>query len=109
MVVVFVQPNNAPAVKQNAVRGYGAEVVLCEPTGEAREATAQRCVDKSNGHFIHPSNDAEVMSGQGTVVLELVEQVQQEYGTTLDAIVIPIGGGGLCAGAAMAAKVSGIQ
>ncbi|KAF1322438.1 Serine racemase, partial [Globisporangium splendens] len=101
---IIVMPNNAPAVKVNAVRGYGAEVVLCEPTGEAREAEAQRCADASNGYLIHPSDDVDVMSGQGTAALELLAQVQEQYSVTLDAVVVPIGGGGLCSGVAMATK-----
>lgn len=87
------------------MRGYGAEVVLCEPTGEARDAAAKLCVEKYGAHFIHPSNDVNVMSGQGTAAVELLEQVQQEFGVQLDAIVVPVGGGGLCSGIAMAAKV----
>ncbi|KAE9118334.1 hypothetical protein PF005_g8657 [Phytophthora fragariae] len=79
---VIVMPNNSPSVKQNAVRGYGAEVVLCAPTNEAREKAA---------------ND-------GTVALELLEQVKKEFGVELDAILVPIGGAGLCSGVAMAAK-----
>lgn len=87
------------------MRGYGAEVVLCDPTNDAREATAQRIVRELGAHFIHPSNDVDVMSGQGTAALELLEQVQREFGVELDAVVVPIGGGGLCSGVAMAAKV----
>lgn len=100
------KPNNAPVVKQKAVRGYGADVVLCEPTGEARDAAAQLCVEKFSGYFIHPSDDEDIMSGQGTVAVELLEQVAQDFGVHLDAIVVPVGGGGLCSGIAMAAKVS---
>ncbi|GLD99899.1 hypothetical protein PINS_up008627 [Pythium insidiosum] len=101
---VIVMPENAPLVKQQAVRGYGAEIVFAAPTVSAREEVAAQVVERTNGHFIHPSNDVDVMSGQGTAALELLEQVQQQYGATLDAVVVPVGGGGLCSGVAMAVK-----
>lgn len=101
---VIVMPNNAPAVKQSAVRGYGAQVVLCEPTNEAREKRANEVVKDTGARFVHPSNDPDVMSGQGTVALELLEQAKDQYGVELDAIIVPIGGAGLCSGVAMAAK-----
>ncbi|ETO71942.1 hypothetical protein F444_11806 [Phytophthora nicotianae P1976] len=101
---VIVMPNNAPSVKQNAVRGYGAEVILCEPTNEAREKAANNVVEATGARFVHPSNDPDVMSGQGTVALELLEQAKQEYDVELDSILVPIGGAGLCSGVAMAAK-----
>ncbi|GMF14601.1 unnamed protein product [Phytophthora lilii] len=104
-VYCCLQPNNSPSVKQNAVRGYGAEVVLCAPTNEAREKAANEVVKASGARFVHPSNDPDVMSGQGTVALELLEQAKKEYGMELDAILVPIGGAGLCSGVAMAAKV----
>ncbi|KAK1929049.1 putative serine racemase [Phytophthora citrophthora] len=101
---VIVMPNNAPVVKQSAVRGYGAQVLLCEPTNEAREKMANEVVKDTGARFVHPSNDPDVMSGQGTVALELLEQAKDEYGVELDAIIVPIGGAGLCSGVAMAAK-----
>lgn len=100
-----MQPKTAPSVKINAVRGYGAEVMLTDPTNEAREAAVQQYMHVHGGYFIHPANDPEVMSGQGTAVIELLEQVTGEHGVTLDAVVLPVGGGGLCAGGALAAKV----
>lgn len=101
---LIVMPNNSPSVKQNAVRGYGADVVLCEPTNEARAKAANEIVKAKEAYFVHSSNDIDVMSGQGTIALEMFEQVKQEYSVELDAIVVPIGGGGLCSGIAMAAK-----
>ncbi|KAG7386497.1 hypothetical protein PHYPSEUDO_015597 [Phytophthora pseudosyringae] len=101
---VIVMPNNSPSVKQNAVRGYGAEVILCEPTIEAREKATRKVVEATGAHFVHPSNDPDVMSGQATVALELLKQAKQDFGVELDAILVPIGGGGLCSGVAMAAK-----
>lgn len=104
ITTLLQKPDNSPLVKQRAVRGYGAEVVLCEPTLEAREAAAQACVQRSNGYFVHPSNDVDVMSGQGTAALELLDQAKEQYGVELDAIVVPVGGGGLLSGVTMATK-----
>ncbi|RMX69124.1 hypothetical protein DD238_002419 [Peronospora effusa] len=101
---VIIMPNNAPSVKKNAVQSYGAQVVLCAPTNEARQQAANEMVEATGAHFVHSSNDPDVMSGQGTVALELLDQVKHEYGVTLDAIIVPIGGAGLCSGVAMAAK-----
>ncbi|KAJ0396640.1 hypothetical protein ATCC90586_002028 [Pythium insidiosum] len=101
---VIVMPENAPLVKQQAVRGYGAEIVFAAATVSAREEVAAQVVERTSGHFIHPSDDVDVMSGQGTVALELIAQVEQQFGTKLDAVVVPVGGGGLCSGVAMAVK-----
>ncbi|DBA03182.1 TPA: hypothetical protein N0F65_003902 [Lagenidium giganteum] len=101
---VIVMPQNAPQVKQRAVAGYDAQIVLCEPILEARDSTAKRECERTNGTFVHPSNDPDVMSGQGTVGLELLEQVEAEHGVQLDAVLMPIGGGGLASGIAMAVK-----
>lgn len=95
----IVMPSNAPQIKQDAVADYGATIVLCEPTLQARETTAVEIVAKQKATFIHPYNNACVMAGQATVGVEILEQVTQ-----LDAIVAPVGGGGLLAGIALAAK-----
>ena len=95
----IVMPSNAPQIKQDAVADYGATIVLCEPTLEARETTAAEIVAQQQATFIHPYNNAHVMAGQATVGAEILEQVTQ-----LDAIVAPVGGGGLLAGIALAAK-----
>jgi threonine dehydratase len=74
-----------------------------EPTLEARDAAAHAAVAAAGlARFVHPSNDPDVMSGQGTVALELLEQA----GQPLDAVLVPVGGGGLLSGVAMAVKVS---
>ncbi|TMW55142.1 hypothetical protein Poli38472_013904 [Pythium oligandrum] len=101
---VIVMPDNAPVVKRNAVQGYGAQVVTSASTVTAREEVAAEWVARTNGCFVHPSDDPEVMSGQGTASLELLEQVNEQWATTLDAVVVPVGGGGLCSGTAMAVK-----
>jgi threonine dehydratase len=100
-----VQPHNTPMVKQNAVRGYGAQIVHCSTRPTDRAVVAAEWVERSGGVFIHPSDDPDVMSGQGTAALELLEQVEHDYGVQLDAVLAPVGGGGLSAGTAMAVKV----
>lgn len=96
----IVMPNNCPLVKKNAVADFGAEIVLVEPTNQARQQKADEIVKATPGAtFIHPSEDPRVIAGQGTVCWELWEQMQREHNqTVLDAIIIPVGGGGLAAG-----------
>lgn len=99
IAATIVMPSNAPAVKREAVEAYGARVVLCEPTLEARETTVARLQAESGAVLIPPYNHPHVIAGQGTVALELVEDVPD-----LDAIVAPVGGGGLVSGICLAAK-----
>ncbi len=89
----IVMPNNSPDVKLNAVKGYGANVTLCEPTLEARRTTLDGIAKKTGAAVIHPFNNPNVIAGQGTAVLELIEEIGE-----LDAIIAPIGGGGLMSG-----------
>ncbi len=101
----IVMPRTAPAVKVRAVKGYGGKVYLCEPTVEARWAMARELVASTGGALVHPSDDYDVMAGQGTVALEFLEQMREEWdGADLDALIIPVGGGGLLGGMAVAAK-----
>lgn len=93
----IVMPSNAPLVKREAVAYYGGNIVLCEPTMEARISTAQKIVEEEAAVFIHPSNDLNVITGQGTAAIELLEDHPD-----LNVMVAPIGGGGLIAGSAMA-------
>lgn len=93
----IVMPVNAPRVKRRAVEGYGATIVPCEPTLQARETTAAAVVERTGGTLLHPYDHPDVIAGQGTIGLELVEQVPG-----LDAVVVPIGGGGLISGIALA-------
>jgi threonine dehydratase/serine racemase len=86
-----VMPSDAPAVKLAAVRGYGADVVLCARS--EREATAQRVVSERGATMVHPFDDLAVIAGQGTAALELIEEVAD-----LDVLVAPVGGGELLAG-----------
>jgi threonine dehydratase len=95
----IVMPNNSPLAKQAAVRRYGGEIVLCEPTLAARESTAAEVMDRTGAAFIHPYNDLRVMAGQGTTAIEFLEDVPD-----LDVILCPVGGGGQLSGIAVAAK-----
>lgn len=93
-----VMPSNAPAVKKAAVIGYGARVIECEPTMEARAAALAAVIAETGATPLHPFDHDDVIAGQGTAALEMLEDVPD-----LDAIVAPIGGGGLVAGLALAA------
>lgn len=94
-----VMPTNAPQVKQDAVRGYGATIRFCEPTLAARESTADGVRHETGGTLIHPFNDERIICGQATAALELLEDVPE-----LDALVAPVGGGGLLSGTLITAK-----
>lgn len=95
----IVMPRTASAVKRRAVEEYGGQVVLCEPTLQAREETAQAVMRDTGANLIPPYNHPDIIAGQGTVALELLDQV-----AGLDALIAPVGGGGLIAGIALAAK-----
>lgn len=94
----IVMPENSPAVKVNAVRGYGAEVIFCTPNQTAREATLQEVVGRTGAAFIHPYDDDRVIGGQATCAKELLEDVPG-----LEAIIAPVGGGGLLSGTCLSA------
>lgn len=92
-------PETAPLSKVNATRGYGAEVVQYGEVYDECYKKAIEVQEQTNATFIHPFNDEEVMAGQGTIALEILEELPET-----DAIVVPIGGGGLISGIAVAAK-----
>ncbi len=94
----IVMPSNSPEVKKAAVRGYGGTITECVPTLQAREDTVAQVIAKTGATFLHPYNDYDVILGQGTATVELLEEVPD-----LDYIIAPVGGGGLSAGAALAA------
>lgn len=98
----IVMPETAPEVKRNAVLGYGAEVITCKPTLEARENTLKQVVKDTGATIVHPFDDYRIICGQATAALELMDEVE-----ALDAIVAPVGGGGLVSGTALAAKYFG--
>jgi threonine dehydratase len=93
-----VAPRTTPASKQQNMLRYGAKLQLCDPTLAARQAASEQIIADTGAVLIHPFDDTAVMAGQGTVALELLEQVPE-----LDAMVCPIGGGGLISGTAVAA------
>jgi threonine dehydratase len=95
----IVMPSNASRVKVEAVRAYGGRICFCEPTLESREKTALRLQRETSASFIHPYNDERIIAGQGTAALELLEEIPE-----LDAVLAPVGGGGLLSGTALSVK-----
>ena len=98
---VIVMPRDAPAIKIENTRSYGAEVVLYERDSQSREAEAERIARERGATVVRPYDDPEVIAGQGTCGLEIAEQCR-ELGVGLDALLICCGGGGLTAGCALA-------
>lgn len=88
-----VMPKTAPQAKKDAVMGYGGRVVECEPSISSREAVFSQLVAETGVEFVHPYNDPCVIAGQATCSAELIEQVEG-----LDAVIAPIGGGGMVSG-----------
>ena len=95
----IVMPSNSAKVKIRAVEGYGAHVVFCEPTEEAREITCAEVIKRTGATLIHSFENQDVIAGQGTAAVELLEDVPD-----LDLLMCPVGGGGLLSGTAIAAK-----
>ena len=95
----IVMPENAPKVKVDAVRDYGAHITFCESTQEARETTLAKVVKETGATFIHPYDNPDIIMGQGSAAIELLEDKPE-----LDIILAPIGGGGLISGTAIAAS-----
>jgi len=94
----IVMPKSSPQVKIDAVRGYGATVIICESNQAAREAALNKVVAETGAEFIHPYDDYRVITGQATCVKELLEEVP-----TLDVVITPVGGGGLLSGTCLGA------
>jgi threonine dehydratase len=95
----IVMPENAPGVKKNAVTGYGASITFCKPTQQAREEITNIIMGKTGATLIHPYDNFNVICGQGTAALELLEEKDD-----LEVIIAPIGGGGLMSGTSILAK-----
>ena len=95
----IIMPTTSAQCKKDAVRGYGAEVIECPPTDKGRIETADRVCGEKNGTIIHPNQCPDVISGQGTMAIEMLEQ-----NPDLDIIVAPVGGGSMISGIAIAAK-----
>ncbi|MHA2365319.1 MAG: threonine ammonia-lyase [Candidatus Hodarchaeales archaeon] len=103
MKTVIVMPKNAPKVKINATLGYGAEVVFCEPTVSSREKKTHEIIKQKGYTFIHPYDNLNVIEGAGTACLELLNREGK-----FDAVIAPIGGGGLLSGTSIVGKLSGL-
>ncbi len=99
----IVMPDNAPAVKLAATRGYGAMVVTYDPAQQSREVLSADIAERDGLYLIPPFDHDDVIAGQGTVANELIADLQSE-GTQLDALVVCLGGGGLLSGCLVAAK-----
>jgi threonine dehydratase len=95
----IVMPETAPAVKKNAVAGYGADITFCKPTLQAREETATMIMKNTGATLVHPYDNFNVICGQGTAALELMEEKPN-----LDIVIVPIGGGGLMSGSSTCVK-----
>lgn len=95
----IVMPNNAPTIKVKAVKGYGASVTFSEPTQASRESTLAKIVAETGATFIHSYDNYDVIAGQATCAKELIEDCP-----ILDAIVAPVGGGGLMSGTILSAR-----
>lgn len=95
----IVMPESAPVVKKNAVAGYGAEITFCKPTLQSREETTRIIMEKTGATLVHPYDNFNVICGQGTAALELLEEISD-----LEIIIAPIGGGGLMSGTSTAVR-----
>ena len=94
----IVMPKNSAKVKVRAVESYGANIVFCEATQDAREAACAALIAETGATLVHPFENEDVMAGQGTAAIELLEDAD------IDLVMCPVGGGGLLCGTAVAAK-----
>ncbi|MBO9470836.1 pyridoxal-phosphate dependent enzyme [Endozoicomonas sp. G2_2] len=99
IVCTVVMPETAPQAKIDAVRGYGGQIVFCEPRNAARQETLDAVIADSGANFVPPYDDARVIAGQGSCAKELLEDVPD-----LDIVIAPVGGGGLISGTALSAR-----
>lgn len=95
----LVMPNNAPKVKVEAVKEYGGQITFCEPNLKAREEGVKTIIQNTGAQLIHPFNDKDIILGQASVAKELLAETKQ-----LDAIICPVGGGGLLSGTLLTTK-----
>lgn len=105
LTATIVMPSNTTEIKVRAVRDYGADVVFCDPA--RRDETCREVAEARKARVIHPSEDFDVICGQGTIYEEFVQQVRERWGATLEAAVVPVGGGGVISGIAVAASREG--
>lgn len=95
-----VMPSNSLPNKMNAVEGYGAKLILCEPTQKSREETAARVAEETGATFVHPYDNLCVIAGQASVAAECIEMTEE-----LDYLLVPVGGGGLLSGSLLTARL----
>ncbi|MDB5031116.1 threonine/serine dehydratase [Mucilaginibacter sp.] len=95
-----VMPSNAPQVKKDAVKGYGAQVIECEPNIAAREAGVVEVINRTGAVLVHPFDNDRVIAGQATAAKELLEDAGEDQ--PFDVIFTPVGGGGMLSGTALA-------
>lgn len=95
----IVMPKTAPQIKKNAVQGYDAKIIYCEPTLQAREETLKKVVEETGATFIHPYDNYSIIAGQATCAKEIYEEL-----INLDFIIAPVGGGGLLSGTCLSTK-----
>jgi threonine dehydratase len=100
----IVMPENAPPIKINAVKGYGAEIIFCKPSLESRETELKKVVHETSACFIHPYNNYSVIAGQATAALEIYQEIPD-----LDGLITPVGGGGLLSGSLLSTKYFSAQ
>ena len=98
---IIVMPNNAPAIKREATRDLGAEIVTVGPGSDERMARAQELSAKHGYVIVPPYNDEKIIAGQGTMGLEILEDLPE-----VEAVLVPVGGGGMISGVATAVKLS---
>ena len=101
MDVTIVMPDDAPLVKQNATRDYGAQIVFYDRNLQARESVTQEILEKTGAILIPPFDHRDIIAGQGTAAKELIEEVGD-----LDLLLVCVGGGGLISGSAIADRKS---
>lgn len=99
VAATVVVPENAPAPKKRAIEGFGAKIVYCAPTVQARESTTNELIAKHGFELVHPYDDDRVIAGQGTAAKELIEEIGE-----LDIVMAPTGGGGLLSGTSIATR-----
>ena len=92
----IVMPKTAPQIKKNAVQGYGAKIIFCEPTLQAREEALNKVVAETGATFIHPYDNYSIIAGQATCAKEIYDDLND-----LDFIIAPVGGGGLLSGSCL--------
>ncbi|XP_015422298.1 PREDICTED: serine racemase [Myotis davidii] len=95
----IVVPQTAPNCKKLAIQAYGASIVYSEQSDESRENITKRIIEETEGIMVHPNQEPAVMAGQGTIAMEVLNQVP-----LVDALVVPVGGGGMIAGIAITVK-----